>query len=175
MKPLRLPIARSDKGLVLGLLKNGMTAKVWREEFVVDVNGQFLFGRCDVPEPEGIVVDVQHIRASEALEVLKDMGKQIAERLGKNVELKVEEDPLGQGRVMFFECTVKPLQGVQLILVRALAYRIHEQHPKWSKQKVNEVLAYARVGKGPYAGEWDRMNARGPGEAKSDDAPAFGS
>ncbi|HEV3028782.1 MAG TPA: hypothetical protein VG457_14480, partial [Planctomycetota bacterium] len=60
-----------------------------------------------------------------------------------------------------------------LILVRGLLTTIHVQNPKWSKKKVLEVAAFARVGKGPYAGEWERMNARGPSEADADDAAAL--
>lgn len=178
-QPLKLIIGRSDKGLVTGKTKGGIDAPVWREEFVVDVKGRFLFGRCDVPDGGYSPQDLASQRVTEAIATLKLMGEQIGKELGKNVELKIEEDPLGQGLLTYFECTTRPLSGVELILVRGLANLIHQQHPKWKREKVNEVLAFARVGKGPYAGEWTRMNARGPGfklvEPDPDDAPAFGS
>lgn len=58
--------------------------------------------------------------------------------------------------------SVDPLTTVQTIQLKALGRLIHEQHPKWTRQRVAYEMVYARQGKGSYAGEWARMTARGP-------------
>lgn len=158
--PYKLAVKRADRGVVMATLPSGVDGPVWREDLEVDVKGRPLFCRCDVPVRSD-VIDVAAFRGQELLKVLCVMAKSIEEETGRQVEIKVEKDALGVDTI-FFECSIKPLRGVELIKVRGLAQLIHQQHPKWSREKVNEVLAYARVGKGPYAGEWDRMNARGP-------------
>lgn len=165
----RLPLKRADRGVVMGTLPSGLDAPVWREDLEVDVKGRPLVCRCDVPVRKDIV-DIAEYRGQELFKVLCVMAKAIEEETDRKVEVLVEKDVLGV-QTIFFECSVRPLAGVEKILVRGLAHRIHDQHPKWPREKVSEILALARLGKGPYAREWERMCARGPSK---DDAPVGG-
>ncbi len=68
--------------------------------------------------------------------------------------------------------SVPPLTTVQIIQLKALGRLIHQQHPKWVRAKVADMMTAARLGRGPYAGEWARMTARGP--VRGPDDPPVG-
>lgn len=167
--PARLKITRKDLGLGLGKLKSGIMCEVYREEFSVEIGDQILYAKIEVPRHKG-AVDFKKTRQQEALTAWNVMAMKVSQATGKIFAVKVEGEQGYLEESAMPEVT--PLTGVELILVRALVYMVHAQHPKWTRAQVSEAVTKARMGEGIYAGEWARMNSRGPSQADADDAAA---
>lgn len=165
----RIMIDRVDRGPVMVPTKGGILVDGWREEFSCQVDGRMLVARVEVIKREGM--DVDRTRMLEALKTLEEMAKEVARATGLFAKVEIGTTADGQS-VIYFELSepeVPKLKGVELIQVRGLLHLIHNQNPKWPRDKVNLVLARARLGKGPYAGEWARMTARGPRKGPDED------